>query len=382
MHLDYKNRIFGLDVLRCTAIIFVLLAHIVPFLGNGNRFFIEMLNMAGFYGVEIFFVLSGFLIGNILYKRFVLEEYTIKTILYFWIRRWFRTLPNYYLVLIINIVVLFLVGYQLPKFTPSEDLWKYFLFAQNLYSEQIIFFPESWSLSIEEYAYLIGPIVIFGVLFFFKRKRQLGFLCATILILLFFFVTKLIYQSNFSEGDMFYWNLNLKPVVIYRIDSIYYGVLGAYVYQNYTRWWKHYRWLLLGIAFILFIGINIYVSIFDNHINNNPLFWNVFALPLYSIIILFTIPFFSYWQESPSWFKKPVTYISIISYGLYLLHYSVTLFFVNSLPRILGIPLPKVLLIGLYLTLSFILASLLYRFYEKPMMDLRDHKLVKQQFEK
>ena len=338
--------------------------------------------MAGFYGVEIFFVLSGFLIGNILYKRFVLEDYSTKTICYFWIRRWFRTLPNYYLVLLINIVVLVLVGYQLPNFSPTSDLWKYAFFAQNLYKEQIIFFPESWSLSIEEYAYIVGPIIIYGVLFFFKQKKQLGFLIATLLILLIFFLTKLWYQSNFTTGDMFYWNLNLKPVVIYRIDSIYYGVLGAYVYQNYSLWWKHNRWILLAIAFVLFVGINIYVSIFDNHINNSPFFWNVFALPAYSIIILLTMPFFSHWKKSPIWFKKPVTYISLISYGLYLLHYSVTLFFVNSLPRILGVPLPKALLIVLYLGLSFILASLLYRYYEKPMMDLRDHRLVKQRFKK
>ena len=59
-------------------------------------------------GVELFFVLSGFLIGGILIKTFQKDNsFGIKTISNFWIRRWFRTLPNYDLILILNIIVVY-----------------------------------------------------------------------------------------------------------------------------------------------------------------------------------------------------------------------------------------------------------------------------------
>ncbi|NQY05998.1 MAG: acyltransferase, partial [Flavobacteriaceae bacterium] len=179
LRIDTRNRIFGLDVIRFVAISAVIFAHIGPFIKNHFWNLYEMLNRIGFLGVEIFFVLSGFLIGNLLYKRFVIEKPTKKSILHFWVRRWFRTLPNYYLVLLINIVVLAIVKYQLPNFEPARDIWKYFFFAHNLHSEQIVFFPESWSLSIEEYAYLIGPIMLYGAAFFFKNNRKIAFILAT-----------------------------------------------------------------------------------------------------------------------------------------------------------------------------------------------------------
>jgi peptidoglycan/LPS O-acetylase OafA/YrhL len=172
MRIDYRNRVFGLDMMRFLAIFLVLFAHIDPFLNGRYLFFQEVLSLFGFFGVEMFFVLSGFLIGRILFTRFVEADASLKTILYFWIRRWFRTLPNYYLVLLINILILCAVGYSLPGFEPIRDLWKYFFFAHNLTGEHIIFFPESWSLSVEEYAYIVGPIVIYGVVSLLKQHKK------------------------------------------------------------------------------------------------------------------------------------------------------------------------------------------------------------------
>src|SRR6478736_463243 len=101
---DYSKRVFGLDLMRALAIIFVVMGH-ESMLEKANTNFpwIRMLN-----GVELFFVLSGFLIGGILIKTFnSSDSFGIETIGDFWIRRWFRTLPNYYLVLVLNIVVVY-----------------------------------------------------------------------------------------------------------------------------------------------------------------------------------------------------------------------------------------------------------------------------------
>ena len=96
------NRVYGLDILRALAIFFVVLAHgdkLMP----PERY--KYFHYIVFDGVAIFFVLSGFLIGGILIKILNEKELTFSGMLNFWKRRWFRTLPNYFLILSILIIL-------------------------------------------------------------------------------------------------------------------------------------------------------------------------------------------------------------------------------------------------------------------------------------
>jgi peptidoglycan/LPS O-acetylase OafA/YrhL len=104
-----------------------------------------------------------------------------------------------------------------------------------------------------------------------------------------------------------------------------------------------------------------------------PLFWNVLYLPLLSIAVACFLPFLSDWRESPSFIGKPITYISIISYSIYLLHYSVVLQLMKySFPMDVQNRLGLYFFTMVYLLITLVLSAILYRFYEKPMMDLRD----------
>ena len=67
------------------------------------------MNFTATIGVEIFFVISGFLIGKIIYRIIQKDDFSFNDVREFWKRRWFRTLPNYYLVLLINILLWFLI---------------------------------------------------------------------------------------------------------------------------------------------------------------------------------------------------------------------------------------------------------------------------------
>ena len=120
-----KDRVFGLDLMRAMAICMVLCSHILWIYKPNNGIISQLFALFGFLGVEFFFVLSGFLIGRILYTIYIKEDYSIKSALYFLKRRWFRTLPNYFIILIINIIITFALGYSMPK------LWMYFIFLQN-----------------------------------------------------------------------------------------------------------------------------------------------------------------------------------------------------------------------------------------------------------
>lgn len=147
-NIELKDRIFGLDILRAAAILFVLYSHGRPLIAsyvNKNVF-----NIFSLDGVTLFFVLSGFLIGRILIKIYFKESpLTWKDSWSFWVRRWFRTVPPYFIMLCILLVFAFIQG----TFTNTNFL-QYFLFIQNLWYSHPSFFPEAWSLTLEEWFYL------------------------------------------------------------------------------------------------------------------------------------------------------------------------------------------------------------------------------------
>jgi peptidoglycan/LPS O-acetylase OafA/YrhL len=231
---NYDNRVFGLDLMRALAIIFVVIGHGGWILDKANTHFpwIRFID-----GVELFFVLSGFLIGGILIKIFQnTKSLKLKAIWDFWIRRWFRTLPNYYLVLVLNIVVVY---FGIIKEDFAQFNWKFFLFLQNFSKPFYGFFWESWSLSIEEWFYLFFPIFL-GILYLtlnrFKISKKLIFLCSIFIFLLFPFLLRLFIASKF-EVDDFWLGVKIYKVVVYRLDGIALGLLAAFIKYRSPKFW-------------------------------------------------------------------------------------------------------------------------------------------------
>ena len=130
IELDYSKRVFGLDCYRAVAILLVVSIHGGYLLNNTLLDGFPWINIMD--GVELFFVLSGFLIGTILLKIVNSPEpLTVRKVTGFWKRRWLRTLPNYYLILLLNWVFVkfaFIDG-DIKKFDLS-----FFYFGQNFFS--------------------------------------------------------------------------------------------------------------------------------------------------------------------------------------------------------------------------------------------------------
>ena len=118
-----KTRLDGLDTLRAIAIIIVLIYHYKVVVSRENLF--GFISSVGWTGVDLFFVLSGYLIGNQVLSAIAKgQEFSLRL---FYIRRFLRTLPNYYFVL-----ALYFIFPVALSGTATAPLWSFLTFTQNL----------------------------------------------------------------------------------------------------------------------------------------------------------------------------------------------------------------------------------------------------------
>jgi peptidoglycan/LPS O-acetylase OafA/YrhL len=314
-------------------------------------------------GVSIFFVLSGFLIGSVLIRIVVNTRFQFHDLMNFWIRRWFRTLPNYFLVLIIINTY-----YQLIRNSEQGIDFSYFFFLQNLAWPHPAFFAEAWSLSVEEWFYLLFPLFVFIAVFFFKDNKK-SLIIGILIFLLMPQILRMVFHNAAHEANLF--DEMIRKVVVFRLDSIVYGVLASFIAFRYPAFWFKTRriFLIMGFFAVLLLYLN-------NDLLNP-------ASPFYfineSLIILCFIPYLSQWR-SVRWrlLEQSVTFISKVSYSMYLIHRTVIIMI--SVP-ILKFYLQKFeleflntsLFVSIYYWSVTLFGSyLLYKYFELPMTGLRD----------
>ena len=169
------KRLDGLDSLRAVAILLVFAFHYKVFVSGTPTF--GWASTVGWTGVDLFFVLSGYLISNQLFSGIVKgKSLSLKA---FYIRRLLRTLPNYYVVLALYFVLPTVMGGR-----PPPPLWRFLTFTQNLWLQPGTAFSHAWSLCVEEQFYLVLPLLILGALYFGRSmpKRAAGFALAGLIL--------------------------------------------------------------------------------------------------------------------------------------------------------------------------------------------------------
>ncbi|MBA5688711.1 acyltransferase family protein [Rugamonas apoptosis] len=142
-------RIDGLDTLRACAIVLVLMSHYSVVVSHKATF--GFLTEMGWMGVDLFFVLSGYLIGNqILAPLARGASFSLPT---FFARRLLRTVPNYLVVLALYLLLPSQLGGS-----QTAPLWRFLTFTQNIGLHFGETFSHSWSLCVEEQFYVILPL--------------------------------------------------------------------------------------------------------------------------------------------------------------------------------------------------------------------------------
>ena len=354
--LQHSNRIFGLDLLRAFAIMFVVVMHGSILLSGyvyGYRINYLLLD-----GVTLFFVLSGFLIGRILLKTMEKETFGTRALVEFWVRRWMRTLPLYFLVL-----VFLIVAWKIQGKPFKTDIVPYFFFAQNIVTPHANFFGEAWSLTVEEWFYLSIPLLIFAATHFTKIDRKKIIVSAIISVIIVVTLGRIFHAGTI---DIQHWDGGMRKLVVTRLDSMMFGVAGAYLsLYKCSQWTRNAKFfLMIGVALLLI----------DKALSTNITYLNYLCLSVEPIAALMLLPFLSNWKRKQDICSKFITHISINAYALYLLHLGVIIQIVFPVYKKYCSDCTKepILDFGLYLVVTFIVSHLLCKYFELPLTNLRE----------
>jgi peptidoglycan/LPS O-acetylase OafA/YrhL len=373
------NRVFGLDVLRALAILFVVYGHgYYQLVGSVDY---TLYHIPVFDGVSLFFVLSGFLIGRILLKTIARDDFNGQILLQFWVRRWFRTLPNYFLVLTFVILSFkfletdIILLYKSNGLGLPEDLFLYFFFAQNIASPHPEFFKEAWSLTIEEWFYLTTPVPLY-LLSKLKVTNQHKFILYYIILVILTVTVFRIFRTYNCCVTLDDFELYIRKVVITRMDSLMFGVLGAYLSLYKLEFWKENanKLFVIGIILIILDKILSYGYFIDVRL----FYLKYFSLTIFSIATLFLLPKLSTWTKCHGRLVSIITFISLISYSMYLLN--LTPIQIILLPVVMRFLWDHCTVCGhgqllvyiIYWVLTILGASILYWCFERPMTAQRD----------
>lgn len=223
---NVSDKFNGLDHLRTLAILMVLIYHYRMF---AHPEWVDIYGRFGWMGVDLFFVLSGFLISRQLFEQ-IKKSGKIDFKL-FYIKRFFRIIPPYLFVLILY--------FSFPIFREREalpPLWKFITFTQNIGLDLMTSgtFSHAWSLCIEEQFYLLFPII----LLLFLRFKSSSYWVFFLFFLLIFSIMARVFSwqyfiiSNLNSDDFFrIWYMKIYYPTYTRLDALVVGILIAYCYE-------------------------------------------------------------------------------------------------------------------------------------------------------
>lgn len=366
----------GLDGLRAIAFLIIFGFHTdyLPF---------------GWLGVQLFFVISGYLITGILLRMketLPTREYFLK----FYVRRFLRIFPLYYFYLLLVFAVstwLLTISYK-PKVMKVvlDQIWYAFLYVYNFFSaykgyNSSPFLDHLWSLSVEEQFYIFWPLLIFFINEkHFKKLVLAGIVAGPIFRLAIF----LIYQSGFFESFSY-----PAPLPIYTLPFSYVDAFafGAYITRfSIPNARKQLAYLSVGVPLIGFItqfAANgkfepfLTLGYRDSMPDAYQYIWGYTLLNYLFVVLIYCVIHEKMFVRFLGW--PPLQYLGKISYGLYIYHFPLVYFFpVNwFVGQIREAGISSEELISLLLLISSFagtvaIASLSYYVLEKPFLMWKD----------
>ncbi|UWX61204.1 acyltransferase [Chryseobacterium oranimense] len=358
-----SERLYGLDHLRAIAILLVLMYHYRAF---KHPAWIDVVGRFGWTGVDLFFVLSGFLISGQLFKE--IEKHGDITLKTFFTKRFFRIIPPYFFTLALY--------FLFPFFREREALssfWKFITFTQN-YGLDVInqgTFSHAWSLCIEEQFYLFLPLLL---LIAVKTKTLKYTPLFAAFLIIFSLTARFIIWKDFivtvldTEDFWKVWYMKIYYPTHTRLDGLAVGVMVSYLMQYSFRFKRvvHNNGNKLFILGAVLLGISFWICN-DQVSEKASIFGFTFVAASYGILLMSSVSRSSFLFRSKSYITAQ---IAGLSYAIYLSHKGI-IHIIQYVIRQLGMEVSGN--ISLLICLAGCIAGgLLYRFMiENPSSKLK-----------
>lgn len=365
-----KTPIHQLDGFRAWAIIIVLFYHLKV---SAYGYPINLIGSAGWSLVQLFFVLSGFLL-SIEYIYNGKNKVSCPSALKFYKKRMARIFPLFFF----SMFVYLCYGYVNKSLPSIEDILLHFVFLHNLLPKNSDIYSPYWSLAVEVQVYLLFPLIGYLI----HRALHSGKILYLVLLVFFLVAGPLLYRILVT---VFYSDYNIQrdyiPLIysstISNLDSFAWGIIGAlaYVYDIQRRVPVWTGWVGLGISTLIIAGL----FHFSHYQNGWKLSFGYFAPSLFYTLLnsAWTMMIVSALILKDSWVNiffanKIFHFISLISYSMYIWHL-----------RVFGLVRHTLILtgmnqavwqhelhIGLTFLLTICLSTLTYYWIELPFMKL------------
>lgn len=358
------RRDFGLDAIRAAAITMVLTTHSGLFAMGSINYRSGVLPALGFLGVELFFGLSGYLIGSILLSG----RHTMPT---FYLRRLAKILPPYLLGL--ALIMIFM-----PQAGGWGSFFSHLFFIQDFFPEQVLYFPVSWSLAIEFWFYLLIPLMLLPAIRWAKG-RQLLVACVGLLLLI--LAARWIYVINAHPT----WEFGIHRFVPLRFDALLFGVLAAIIefrHHRLHRWLVRREVAILGLVVLGALAAT-FGMLFLNQVKLEEATWfkSIGLSAVGASICVLVLAAKHHLSLAKPWpiITPAITWLSQISYSLYLIHLFIFFFFGSMLggPGLWGNPW---WLLGLSVSSSLVLSWVTYELFEVGLVLRARHWVEKRWF--
>jgi peptidoglycan/LPS O-acetylase OafA/YrhL len=360
-----SRRLIALDMLRAFAVLLVLGRHLHPldfWLPDALQQVSRRWANCGWLGVDLFFVLSGFLVSGLLFQEY--QRHGKIRVGRFLVRRAFKIYPPFYVFIAIVIYIQY-SNYNYDLIKPKQILAEAF-FVQNYFPGLL---DHTWSLAVEEHFYLMLPITLLIFIAIEKRAanpfRRLPVFCGWVAGILLIARILTHYYGKYEDRH------NLMPTHL-RIDSLLCGVLLSYYYHFYSEQTlaiaRRFRWPIIAAAVVLLIPVYGHVPWdFFNHTYGFTYAYVGFALLL---LIALTLPIPQTGLVSLPF--RAVAFCGTYSYGIYLWHMPVKLWGAMYLTRWFGWTISPGQELLIYVLGSFVVGIVFSMIIEVPFLALRD----------
>lgn len=371
------SHIGALDGLRGIAVLLVLTFHFSWEFSERSPFFVGLKHVlwSGWMGVDMFFVLSGYLITRGLVKD---SAFSVgKRLKLFWARRAFRIFPLYYIVLIVGTIVCIALGQT--QHVPGAGYWLYF---QNY---TLAFDPmplrwtaHFWSLAIEEQFYFVWPLFVLLVAKAWRPRFALGLLVASAIARA---------ALLLALPKILHWDPEQAAKLVYRatpthMDGLLVGALLAMLEREADHPWNAWVQKVARPTFFLGLVALLGMMVWTHGFGTYDRRVMILGYPLLAVLFGASVVLAANGRFSPVTqnvlSSGILASVGKVSYGMYIFHWVFVALLADPMRIAMetqGAMLSSAMSVGaivLGIAASYLLAQVSYRFVESPFLKLKD----------